>query len=154
MSYNEKLQELYRKYEKDGHMQPFTMHELAAWAYDNGLCLPQRSTIVNRLAEEFSRAMRAEFHIDPQGRRVRTKHMATYERGGQQYALWADIRVASRDHMERSFQQRRQGIVGDCRQLKADVDSYNQNQNKGDTIQLVLDFTDDIAEYEALKAIA
>ncbi len=30
MSYNEKLQELYRKYEKDGHMQPFTMHELAA----------------------------------------------------------------------------------------------------------------------------
>lgn len=154
MSYNERLQELYRKYEKDGHMQPFTMHELAAWAFDNGLCQPQRSTMVNRLAEEFARAMRVEFHTDPQGRRVRTKHMATYERNGKQYALWADIRVASRDHMERSFQQRRQGIVGDCRQLKADVDSYNQNQNRGEALQLVLDFTDDMAEYEALKAIA
>ena len=71
MSYNEKLQELYRKYEKDGHMQPFTMHELAAWAYDNGLCQPQRSTMVTRLAEDFSRAMRADFHTDAQGRRVR-----------------------------------------------------------------------------------
>ena len=154
MSYNEKLQELYRKYEKDGHMQPFTMHELAAWAYDNELCQPQRSTIVTRLAEDFSRAMRADFHTDAQGRRVRTKHMATYERNGKQYALWADIRVASHDHMERSFQQRRQGIVGDCRQLKADVDSYNQNQNTGEPLQLVLDFTDDMAEYEALKAVA
>lgn len=154
MSYNEKLQELYRKYEKDGHMQPFTMHELAAWAYDNGLCQPQRSTIVNRLAEEFSRAMRTEFHTDAQGRRVRTKHVATYDQNGKQIALWADIRVASREHMERSFQQRRQGIVGDCRQLKADVDSYNQNQNRGEAIQLVLDFTYDMAEYEALEAIA
>jgi len=62
---------------KDGHMQPFTMHDLASWAYDNGLCQPQRSTIVTRLAEEFSRAMRADFHLDPQGRRVRTKHVAT-----------------------------------------------------------------------------
>ena len=72
MSYHEMLQDLYRQYEKAGHMQPFTMHELAAWAYDNGLCLPQRSTIVNRLAEEFSRAMRAEYHLDSQCRRVRT----------------------------------------------------------------------------------
>jgi hypothetical protein len=154
MSYYEELQNLYRRYESDGHIQPFTMHDLAAWAYDNGLCQPQRSTIVNRLAEEFSRAMRADFHVDPQGRRVRTKHMATYERGGKQFALWADLRVATREHMERSFQQRRQGIVGDCRQLKTDVDSYNDNQNSGESIQLVLDFTDDVAEYEALKVVA
>ncbi len=154
MSYYEQLQSLYRRYEKDGHMQPFTMHDLASWAYDNGLCQPQRSTIVNRLAEEFSRAMRADFHVDPQGRRVRTKHVAMYERGGKQFALWADLRAATREHMERSFQQRRQGIVGDCRQLKTDVDSYNDNQNTGEAIQLVLDFTDDMAEYEALKAVA
>jgi hypothetical protein len=56
--------------------------------------------------------------------------------------------------MERSFQQRRQGIVGDCRQLKSDVDSYNHNHNTGEDIQLVLDFTADMEEYEALKAIA
>lgn len=84
------------------------MHDLAAWAYDNGLCQPQWSTIVNRMVEEFSRAMRADFHVDPQGRRVRTKQVATYERGGKQFALWADLRVPTREPMERSFQQRRQ----------------------------------------------
>ncbi|MEO6802688.1 MAG: DUF3738 domain-containing protein [Granulicella sp.] len=47
MSYYEQLQSLYRRYEKDGHMQPFTMHDLASWAYDNGLCQPQRSTIAS-----------------------------------------------------------------------------------------------------------
>ncbi|MGC9225383.1 MAG: hypothetical protein ACP5E2_15835 [Terracidiphilus sp.] len=64
------------------------------------------------------------------------------------------MRSASRDHMERSFQQRRQGIVRDCRHLKADVDSYNQNQHEGEAIQLILDFSPDMEEYEALKAIA
>jgi hypothetical protein len=71
MSYNEQLQSLYHRYEKDGHMQSFTMHDLASWAYDNDLCQPQRSTIVNRLAVDFSRAIRADFHVDPQGRRIR-----------------------------------------------------------------------------------
>jgi hypothetical protein len=34
------------------------------------------------------------------------------------------------------------------------VDSYNDNQNTGEAIQLILDFTDDMAEYEALKTVA
>jgi hypothetical protein len=33
--------------------------------------------------------------------------------------------------MEIAFQQRRQQILGDCRQLKTDVDSYNDNYNSG-----------------------
>jgi hypothetical protein len=51
--------------------------------------------------------------------------------------------------MQVAFQQRRQQIVGDCRQLKADVDSYNENYNSGQAIQMVLDFTEDIEELEA-----
>jgi hypothetical protein len=54
--------------------------------------------------------------------------------------------------MEVAFQQRRQQVVGDCRQLKADVDSYNQNYNIGEAIQLVLDFTLDVEELEALDS--
>jgi hypothetical protein len=50
--------------------------------------------------------------------------------------------------MQIAFQERRQQIVGDCRQLKLDVDSYNDNKNDGKPIQLVLDFTLDVAEAE------
>ena len=91
--------------------------------------------------------MREEYITDPQGRTVRAKHVACYE----QVPLWGDIRTAPREHMEMAFQQRRQQIVGDCRQLKVDVDSYNQNYNNGELpIQMIFDFTLDLEELEAL----
>jgi hypothetical protein len=65
--------------------------------------------------------------------------------------LWGDIRSEDRRFLATAFQQRRQQIVGECGQLKTDVDSYNQNGNLGEAIQLVLDFTNDIAEIEALR---
>jgi hypothetical protein len=52
--------------------------------------------------------------------------------------------------MEIAFQQRRNQIVGDCVQLKRDVDSYNENRLPPQPIQLVLDFTDDVAEREIM----
>ena len=54
--------------------------------------------------------------------------------------------------MEAAFQQRRQQIVSDCRQLKIDVDSYNENHNSGRLIQMVFDFTLDLAELELADA--
>jgi len=92
--------------------------------------------------------MREEYVTDPQGRRVRAKHVAIIEQNGEQMAFWADIRNAPREHMQLSFQQRRHQIVGDCRQLKADVDSFNDNSTKEEPINMVFDFTLDLAELE------
>lgn len=64
------------------------------------------------------------------------------------------MRRAPREHMEIAFQQKRQQIVGDCRQLKWDMDSYNDNHNVGEEIQMIFDFTLDLEEIEALAAIA
>jgi len=49
-----------------------------------------------------------------------------------------------------AFAHRRQQIVGDCRQLKMDIDSYNENYRANDErpIQGVFDFTDDLVELE------
>jgi len=60
--------------------------------------------------------------------------------------LWDDIRIAPREFMERAFQLRRRQIVGDCKQLKTDVDSFNDNHPEEAPIQLLLDFGDDVAE--------
>ena len=97
--------------------------------------------------------MREEYITDPQGRRIRAKHAAKRERDGRQGVFWEDMRTASHEHMEVAFQQRRQQIVGDCRQLKADLDSYNENYNLGESLQMVFDFTNDLAEIEALSAL-
>ena len=51
--------------------------------------------------------------------------------------------------MQIAFQQRRRQIVGDCRQLKADVDSYNENSHPGQPIQMVFDFRNDLEELDS-----
>ncbi len=151
-TYNEQLQEIVTDYIKDGLEWPATTRQLAGYAIDHRKWRPQRSTLVDRCAEELSRAMREEYIVDPQGRTVRAKHVARVEREGKQLMLWADIRSASREHMQMAFQLRRQQIVGDSKQLKADVDSYNENRTRMNPIQMSFDFTPDVMEAEALIA--
>lgn len=55
---------------------------------------------------------------------------------------------ASHEHMEKTFAQRRDQIIGDCYQLKLDVDVYNDLNGGKNQVQLVLDFTEDVAERE------
>jgi hypothetical protein len=152
MTYSEQLQRIVRKYEAAGAPWPASAHEIALWAIERKLWEPQRSDFVDQCAEQLARAMREEYITDAQGRTVRAKHAARVGRKGEQLTLWADIRSASHAHMEVAFQQRRQQIVGDCRQLKADVDSYNENRNPSKPIQMVLDFTRDLLELEAAKS--
>lgn len=96
--------------------------------------------------------MRAESFRDASGRKVRTKHAVVFRRGDNQTVLWDDIRKAPRRHMEISFQQRRERIVGDCKQLKADVGSYNGSHLTEDPLQIVFDFREDLREMEGLDA--
>jgi hypothetical protein len=59
---------------------------------------------------------------------------------------------ASHDHMERAFAQRRDQIIGDNLQLKTDVDVYNDlNKGKHPPIQLILNYTEDVAERQELQ---
>ncbi|MFH1747711.1 MAG: hypothetical protein ABIG44_11805 [Planctomycetota bacterium] len=147
-SYTEKMQEVANKYMDSGQSWPATAREVAAWAIRERLWEPSDSALIDQCADHLARAMREEYITDPQGRAVRVKHAARLARQGRQLNLWADIRSASREHMEITFQQRRHQIVGDCRQLKIDVDSYNDNNNNGAPIQMVFDFTLDLEELE------
>ena len=68
-------------------------------------------------------------------------------KGGVQYTFWAVRDYAPHDHMGKAITQRREQIIGDCVLLRTDVDVYNDmNRGKRPAIQLVLDFTDDVAE--------
>lgn len=153
MSYTEQLQHIVGEYRNSGQTWPATSHEIALWAIDQNRWAPQRSALIDRCAEELARAMREEYITDPQGRKIRAKHAAKRERDGRQGIFWEDMRSASREHMAVAFQQRRQQIVGDCRQLKADLGSYNENYNLGESLQMVFDFTNDLAEIEALAEL-
>lgn len=145
MSYTDRLQEIANRY-MGSHEGTATAKEIASWAIGQTLWKPQPIDLINQCADQLARAMREEYIKDPQGRIVRAKHAA---RQGK-LSIWADIRAASRTHMEIAFKQRRKQIVGDCRQLKVDTDSYNENRCPSNPIQLLFDFRRDLEEMESV----
>jgi hypothetical protein len=60
--------------------------------------------------------------------------------------FWAIMGFAPREHMERAFTQRRNQVIGDCLQLKVDVDVYSEINSDQPPLPLILDFTDDVKE--------
>lgn len=151
-SYAMQMQRIVRDYRLAGHPWPASSRAMADWAIRTGKWELPASAAVNRCAEDLSRAMREEFMTDKKGRRVRVKHPVSTRKGGEQTVLWDDIRTAPRVHMELAFAQRRNQIVGDCKQLKADVDSFNDVRASTNPIQIVFNFTNDLAELEAAKS--
>lgn len=120
------------------------LDEVALWAIREKKWAPQQAEIRRQCRELLSRALREERITDPQGRRIRKYHAIRQEKNGHTLWLWGDIDTANHNHMKVSFQQRRREVVGDCCLLKTDIDSYNDNYNKNDPINLCFDFTKDI----------
>jgi len=149
----EQLQYIAEKYRDAGREWPASTTMLARWAIENRMWEAQRGSAVKQCAKELAQALRDEYFTDPQGRRVRRMHALRDIRempSGKeaQTMLWVDIFDAKEEQMQAAFQQRRMQVVGDCRQLKTDVDSYNDNNKHGVRIQMTFDFTADLMELE------
>lgn len=144
-SYKEELQKFWALYEQAGEPTPATAKDVAAWAYRNELWKPRPADAIDVLAEDLARAWREDYGTH-KGKRYRTKHPVRTTKDGKQLFLWADMDTAPRPHMEMAFSQRREQIVGDCVQLKTDVDVYNDRNPAEEPIQPVFDFTNDLIE--------
>lgn len=131
----------------DGLLDP---HAVAEWAYRNGLHKPSVRTVVDAIASDIAQQFREDYRTDANGQRYRAMHAVRSRNGDKTMSLWADMddKRAPRDHFVRSFAQRRQQIVGDCHQLKTDVDVYNAKDPGQNPIQVPLDFTYDVEELQ------
>ncbi len=78
-------------------------------------------------------------------------HAVTNREGQTKMTFWYDMRFTPTDTMKRAMQQRREQSLADNLQMKIDCDSYNENYNTGDPIQLIFDYTLDLEEMEAAR---
>ena len=145
-SYKENLQKFFALYKEAGHEGSPSAKDVAQWAYEKGLWQPRSSDVINVLAEDLAKAWREEYRTDAKGRRYRAKHPIRKSIDGKQFFLWDDMDTAPREHMVLAFAQRRQQIVGDCVQLRVDVDAYNDKNSKAQPIQIAMNFTNDVEE--------
>lgn len=105
----------------------------------------------DKLAGDMSKALREEYRKDKYGRKYRVNHAVRVTKAGVQCTLWGGMDHSPRSFMVKSYGQRRNQIVGDCLQLKTDVDVFNDKHPQEDPIQIVLNFTDDVEEIQNLK---
>ncbi|MBI1953320.1 MAG: hypothetical protein HYS41_04270 [Candidatus Omnitrophica bacterium] len=147
------MQDIFKQYEETVTHEPTNLRVVGVWAMEQGLWQPHRADIISQFADDMARALREEYRTDEDGRRYRSKHAVRTSAGGIQRSFWADIDTAPRSHIEKAFAQRRQQIIGDCYQLKMDVDHYNQKNHSEQPIQMVFDFTTDLKEIEVLEEI-
>lgn len=153
MSRKEQLVKYTRQFEEEHKREPFDTHEVARWLITKGLWQPQKDLAVQKCAEEISTALREVYITAQDGTRVRVYHARRINKDGRQQTLWANMFDAPRGHIEIALQQRREQVLGDCRQLKYDVDYYNQSHPTQPAIQISFDFGEDLAEEDALRNI-
>jgi len=151
-NYAKQMHRIVQEYRTSGQPWPASAKSIADWAILNGHWEMPAAAIRRRCADDIASAMREEYYTDSKHRRVRLLHPAPLFSEGERMIIWDDIRTASRPHMQLSFQNRRQGIVGDCRQFKVDADSYNDAHPDDEPLQIVFDFTMDLAEIEAAES--
>jgi hypothetical protein len=150
-AYAEQIKVYLSRYEKEvGGNGLLDAHAVAEWAYKSGLHKPSLRTVIDAIATDISQVFREEYRTDGSGLRYRAKHAVRSKKGEKTMSLWADIddSRAPREHFVRSFSQRRQQIVGNCFQLKTDVDVYNAKDPLLSPIQIPLDFTYDVEELQ------
>ena len=148
-TFNEQMQSIFDRFTAEVRADPVSLDEVAAWAIDHGLYRPEPRDIVKICRDALADSLRQEKRVDAKGRKYRAKHSVRQSIGGQQLSLWADIDTAPRSFMEKSFGQRRKAIVDDCFQIKQDVSHFNDEHPDDPPIQMIIDFTDDVAEMEA-----
>src|ERR1700722_15487136 len=119
-NYTKQMQKIVQEYRLSGQLWPASAKSIADWAIETGRWEMPAAAIRRRCADDIASAMREEYYTDSKNRRVRLLHPAPLLSHGERTIVWDDIRTATRPHMQLSFQIRRQGIVGDCRQFKVD----------------------------------
>jgi hypothetical protein len=146
---NERLQAAWHRYEKIRKHAATGTREAVRWAVHEGLLDLPRIDPYEVLAAQMAAALREETALNDRGQRYRVNHAVRITKGGVQHTLWAEMGLAPHEHMEKAFAQRREQIIGDCVQLKIDVDTYNRLKPQDrPSVQLILDFTEDVAERE------
>lgn len=139
-----------RQFESEHSRKPFDLHEVYHWAVQKGLWSPPLDLAERRFVEEVSQDLREEYITDETGERVRYYHAVTR---GRQGALWANLDTGPKDHLFEGFTQRRKQSLGDCRQLRSDIDYCNRNRFSEAPIQMSFNFDADLAEEAAYKAM-
>lgn len=137
-----------REFEAEHGRIPFNLHEVYSWAVEKNLWYAPIDLAEKKFVAEMADALRDEYITTDDGEKVRYYYAVTH---GSRGTLWGNLDTAPRDHIDTSLKQRRRQSLGDCRQMKRDMDFVNRKRFTTNPIQMSFNFDADLAEEAALK---
>jgi hypothetical protein len=150
---SEQLLRIVEDYRVQGNPWPASREQIAEWAVANDRYKLTRGMAVSQCAERLSRAMGLEHVKDRKGRSVRKYYAAPVRENGQLVMKWDDWN-AEKPFMEIAAANRRNQILGQCWQLKNDMDSYSDRRCPEQPIQMDFNFNVDLEELSQLNEVA
>lgn len=156
-SATEHYQWLIRQYKDAGQPWPASMRAISKWAIDSGTYSPKFDRYTS-LAQKLSNAARLDMTTDPQGRKVRKLHAIPESQiedenviaaidepsaSGRPRYFWKELEEVTPPEMHASLSLRRSHAKGECRQIKTDMDSFNDNRI-GDCEPIDMSFNFDV----------
>ncbi|MGH6811620.1 MAG: hypothetical protein ACREDM_04525 [Methylocella sp.] len=152
-TFNEQLVKIVEDYRAASRPWPASAEQIAEWAVEQERFHLTRGMAISQCKEKIARAMRLEHVKDKKARSIRRYYAARLRDNGQLVMKWDDLNAA-RPFMEASTANRRNQILGECHQLKNDVNSYNERRCPEEPIQVEFNFTVDLEELEQLDGAA
>jgi len=150
---NDQLVKIVEDYRAAGMPWPASREQIAEWAVAKERYQLTRGMAVRQCAEKLGRAMGLEHVKDRRGRSIRKYYAAPIRENGQLVMKWDDLN-APRPFMEIASANRRNRILGQCWQLKNDMDSYSERRCPDEPIQLDFNFNVDLEELSQLNDAA
>lgn len=151
-NFNEQLVKIVEDYRATGNPWPATRAQIAEWAVAHDRYELTRGMAISQCAERIGKAMGLEHVTDRKGRSVRKYYAARLREDGQIVMKWDDW-DAARDFMEVAAANRRNQILGECRQLSTDMESYSDRHCPEARIQIDFNFNLDLEELAQLDDV-
>lgn len=142
MTKKEMLLRIRDEYRAEHDNAPATSRDMGEWAVATGRYrLPPHAT-ERKCAEELADAMAMDMMTVSGGRRVRTMHTWRSE----QRNLWDHIATISTPDMALSMSYQRNGVLGTVKQMKIDLDYFNELHPDDPALQVSFNFENDLAD--------
>ncbi len=91
----------------------------------------QPKSIKKQCMEDMARALSQQHHLDPQGRKIRTRKPFKMDYIGEQLTLWVDVRYAKPPIAQKVYEQDHAAIGNDVKRHSIETQSYNDNNPFG-----------------------
>lgn len=142
MTKKEQLLRIRDEFRAEHDNAPATARDMGEWAVATGRYkLPPHAT-ERKCAEELADAMAMDMTTVSGGRRVRTMHTWRSE----QRNLWDHIATISTPDFTLSMAYQRNGALGIVKQMKTDLDYFNELHPDGPAVQVSFNFENDLAD--------